>query len=493
LAQQNRRDNETYLVLAETRALRYMMQFPARRHEFRPSMFIHKTARILYESIHELLGENATVDASSIAQAANKKDSKLSLPEIKNLLFSGQEDYTFNEGDLEILKRDLSASETRARIYKKVEETLEFMAQPSVPDQKYFDKVSKGLVEAQTEAMNRSGSPLITMSEALERYDKELTERAAGKIAASGDLLLDRALVRKTAGGQIILIAGSTGSGKSLYMLNLMNGFIDLGIPAIYITLEMDMISTIDRLAALRTKTPIQDWYDAEKLVNLRRKLKPEVEYLSNNGMVEIVEDPSLSLADINAIIGEYRSKHQIPWEQRIIVGIDLVTMVKDFMQGQKGYSLANNYEAAANQQNAIAKMQNVCFIDTAQFNRNADTVDIQEVADLRKTRPTLNDVKNSAALGERARAVLSVWRPYYYALRYLPGTEETEAMEDIMYAQVLKQNQGEVGQELAYRFHGEYGEILPVYDESLGSNNLIGESDVDPSATDRLMDEVSF
>ncbi len=495
MAKQEKRENEDYLVIAETRALRYIIQYPEERNLFRPSMFIHKSARVLYEAIGELHAQGASIDAASIAQIANTKSSTLTLNVVKGLLWGGEEDFTFSQADGPLLRKELERSEIRAQMQSEVQKALEYISEPSVPDEDFFGNVGKYLVNAQTIALSRSGSPLHTLEEAYNKYEQELDERESGVLGISGDILLDKALVRKTAGGQIITIAAATGSGKSLYLLNLMNGFIELGIPAIYITLEMDMMSTLDRLTALRTKTPISDWYEADKLVNLRRKLKEERKYIDQQSSVEIVEDPSLSLADVNAIIGEFRSKHQIPKEQRIIVGIDLVTQLKDFASGIKGYSMANNYEVAVNLQNAIAKSQNVCFLDIVQFNREADTVDLQEFADLRRTRPTLNNIKNSAAIAERSRVVLSAWRPYYYAQRYLQHLEEVQSMDDIMYVTVLKQSQGEVGQELPYKFNGAYGEVLPTYDASL-SHNLLNAEEVgmeELTEEQRLLREVDF
>ncbi|MCA1800559.1 MAG: hypothetical protein LC650_04630, partial [Actinobacteria bacterium] len=177
----------------------------------------------------------------------------------------------------------------------------------------------------------------------------------------------------------------------------------------------------------------------------------------------------------------------------RIVVAIDLVTQVKDFASGQRGYSMANNYEIASNLQNAIAKTHNVCFLNTVQFNRDADSVDLQEIADLKKTRPSLNNIKNGHAIAERSRVVLSTWRPYYYATRYLTHLDEVAMMEDVMYVQVLKQSQGDVGMDLPYKFNGACGEILPTYDESL-TNNLIGASEAQHSVLDGSgMEGMSF
>lgn len=480
------RENEEYLVTSEARALRFIMKYPDYRHEFRPSMFIHDTARQLYESISEVIDSGGSVDPSSVSAVANQKNDKLTLKVVKGLLFDPSQEEDLVEGDKKLLLEQLEHAEVRNRVVKKLQETTNFAQEPNVPNEEYFGKISQLITEAQSEAMSRGGSPLITLNQSYDKYYQELEDRESGAIAYSGDILLDKALTRKTAGGQMILLAGATGSGKSLYMLNLLNGFINLDIPAIYVTLEMDLMSTMDRLAALRLGVPIDEWYNPDNITNLKKKIAKEKTTIENS-RVEIIEDPSLSIADLSAITAEYRSKHNIDPNERVIVMPDLITQIKDFSTGNRGYSMANNYEMAVNAMNVYVKLQNVCLIGSAQFNRNADTVDIQGPEDIRKTRPTLNDIKNSAALGERSRVVLSAWRPKYYMERYLPDMEETHTAEDLMYIQVLKQSQGAVGKQLVYAFEGAVAKIIPTTDSSLDDDDMISPDD------ENLLNQVHF
>ena len=463
------RDNEEHLVISEVRALQYILQYPEHRHEFRPTMFTHKTACTLFECVDELHREGATIDMSSVAQRANKKDSRLGLKMVQDLLYP-KTSPIFVEADRALLVNDLEAAETRARVMDELTELSEFIDAPTDLGEAFFNEMSSRIVKLQTEAAKRGHSKLVTLAGALDDYDEELERRMKGQLEPSGDLLLDKALVRKTAGGQIITIVGATGSAKSAYTLNLFNGLINIEEPTILVTLEMDTTSTLDRLAAIRLGINLEDLYKPEKLTPIRTRLKKETEAVRGS-IGEIVDDPSLSLADLGALAAEYRTKHDIPQDKRIVMFVDLLTQVRDFATGPKGYSMAGSYEVAVNATNVLAKVHNLCIVATVQYNREVDSFRIDSFEDLQATRPhTINAIKNSHAIAERSRVVLSTWRPKYYADRYLPDAPETETMDDIMEVTVLKQSQGSVGARLNYLFEGSMTKLTPTAEGALPS-----------------------
>jgi replicative DNA helicase len=464
---ENKRENKEYLFNAELRALRFILQYPEQISFFRPSLFTHKESRILYDSISYLISNKLSLSLESLSQEANKRESNLQLSTIKALLFLEIPE-KFSSFDRDHLIKELEAEETRKEVQNKLERALSLASSSSVASKEYFEELSTLISEAHFSLSSKKNSSLITIEESLDFYIKTLEERAQGIIHSSGDLLLDRALTRKLSGGQIILIAAATGAGKSLYVLNLINGFISLNIPAIYITLEMDLESTEDRLMSLRLDIPLEDWYNPEKILILKKKVEEEKknfhkDQITSRCRVEIVENPYITLNDINSIITEFRSKHRIDLKETVIVAVDLITQVQDFSEGRHNYSMANNYEIAVNFLNVIAKSQNVCFLATAQLNRDADNIAIDDPSDVSKTRPTLNTVKNSHALAERSRVVLGLWRPKYYLERYLPDDPVTEVTDDVLEVTVLKQSQGPVGQRLNYLFKGNTATIVPL------------------------------
>lgn len=137
-------------------------------------------------------------------------------------------------------------------------------------------------------------------------------------------------------------------------------------------------------------------------------------------------------------------------------------------MNSKNGKSVANSYEEAMNILNALAKSENVHIMGVVQFNRNADSYKISTLEDLDIMRPSLNDIKNSHAIAERSRVVLSAFRKKYYADRYLTHIPEAAELADIMEIQVLKNSSGMVGTLLKYMFEGTFFRLTPMLDEDV-------------------------
>jgi replicative DNA helicase len=166
------------------------------------------------------------------------------------------------------------------------------------------------------------------------------------------------------------------------------------------------------------------------------------------------IDEPDITLEQIHHHIREFKLAYKVDY---LIVFVDLITQVREFMDmsSNKNASLPTIMEKAINKVNAIAKKENVCIVAIAQMNRDADSAKITTMQDIDKLRPTLNTIKNSAALAERSRAVLSVFRAKYYSDRYLPNDEEAREEPDVLEIQVVKQNMGRVGNIGKYNFNG--------------------------------------
>jgi replicative DNA helicase len=164
-------------------------------------------------------------------------------------------------------------------------------------------------------------------------------------------------------------------------------------------------------------------------------------------------------------LIREFKMQHKTDYA---MVFVDLVTQVKDFVTlGFKGGSnLSTAVELAVNKLNAIAKKEGVCFVCIAQMNRDADSAKISDISEIPNLRPTLNNVKNSHALGERARVAIALFRPKYYADRLFPDHEAVQFMPDQLEAQVVKQSMGRVGIRGLYLFNGPMFKLTPIAQE---------------------------
>ncbi len=298
----------------------------------------------------------------------------------------------------------------------------------------------------------------------FDSYSKELQNRNLKQSHDTGCGHLDRMLTEGFAPGYITIIFGPSGVGKSTYGWYLVNKQINKMIPSIYFSFEMGIMSNMDRLVAQRLNMNYKSFYPdflndqmiSPELQDLIQKEKSNLRH--NFKYFQYIDADALSLYDIENIIVKYKRKMGVDY---LCATIDLLTMVKDFNRSGGGDSTANKYEKSMNELAYLAKRTNCHIVGVVQGKRPSDRVRIEEVDQLMRFRPNIEELKNSGALEERARIVLGVFRQKHFANRYLPDDPATALLDDIMEISVLKQNSGTLGR-IEYWFEPEKYKLTP-------------------------------
>lgn len=453
------------VIVAEYRLLNALINDKTFRNDSRvhEDIFMHETAKSVYQAIMTLDKEDTCISPASLLQAGNEIDYNINRG-IVDAIFA-IEQKGINKLD-DILDR-LGKSKKKQLVHEKLKELVSKTGEDKDLDS---DDLMGGLFEVDAILkMGTSKSLLKDHSTWADEYIEELRSRSTGKRYTYGDELLD-GLIRKGAyPGAITTIAASTGQGKSTYALNMVSHLIDLYVPCMYISLEMSGIDTYDRLLSFRRGIPTEDLYIYDSsLLSVIDVVEEEKKALENNKRFYFVEEPDLSLAHIRSLIKEFKQRSKCDYA---IIIIDLITQVKDFMNNKNGKSVANSYEEAMNTLNALAKSEKVHIVGIAQINRNADSTKISTIEELDMMRPSLNDIKNSNAIAERSRVVLSAFRKKYYADRYLTNIPEAAEIPDILEIQILKNSSGSVGNILKYMFEGTFFRLTPMLDENPEEN----------------------
>ncbi len=443
------RENEDFTISAEYQALYLCIHTPT--SEFLKEYFPHEEAQAIFEAIRTLRDREEVITEASLFRESNSINDSVDSALVHTI-------YTYTT-DISSVTPILDTLKSASTKYNVKEITAKIVEKANSADPLDAQEISNLLYEAQDTLVNGQKKTIAkSLETCIDEYDKELENRLTGKEHVFADSHMDSILVRKAAPGQIILIAGATGTGKSAFSLSLINGMINNGIPVLYFSLEMDTISTMDRLISMRTDIPVEEWYNKESIPALRKKLEREKASLEKKPF-KFIDDASVSLDQIQSIIRDFKLTYKTDY---VCVYLDLVTQIRDFttMKGQG--TLANTIEFSVNRLNAMAKSEHVCFVCVAQLNREADSAKIGSIEDIETYRPSLNQIKNSHAMGERSRTVLSVFRPKYYAERLFPDDENVDLMEDILEVQVLKQSQGSVGMVKKYLFDGKCFQLKP-------------------------------
>lgn len=449
------RKNSDFIIAAELQILKLYITHPEMDWKtLTVSSFPHKQGKAFYKAINILHESKESITQGSLFREANRLDDSIELSLVETLM-----EYEVDLSNLNKAMEALKEGSTKSTLHNIFEKADDIATSHDPIDP---TALSAYLYEAQ-DAIATSGRRILakTAEEMISDYEEEMNLRKLGRYHPFNDSFLDRTLLKRAAPGQVILCAGATGTGKSVYGLKLINGMVNTNIPCMYFSLEMDEVSTMDRWMASRSGIEIDEWYKSGTALDpLFKVLAREKGFLANKPF-RFIDEPSISLAVMRQMIQEFKMTYKVNY---LVVYVDLITQVQEFMdiKASRG-NLPTAIEMAVNQLNAMAKKENVCFVCFAQMNREADSTKVESIADLDKLRPTLNHVKNSNALGERSRTVLSVFRTKYYASRYLPDDPETQSMPDILEIQILKQNMGAVGVRGKYLFTGPTFNLIEI------------------------------
>lgn len=451
------------IIVAEYRLLNALCFDESYRTDSRvhADLFVHEIAKSIYEAIEKLEAEDIPITQASLLQRANEIDFNVNSQTISAI-------FDIDEGTpcLDDILRVLHTAIQKKNMADHVEKLRKLAEAPGPLD---VDAVLESMYEVDKIVKQSNHRSLLKdFQEWSDEYITDLEERSKGRRYSFGDDLLDQLIPKGAYPGAITTIAAGTGQGKSAYVLNKINELIDMYVPCMYVSLEMSGIDTYDRLIALRRDIPIEALYANDAtLLSIADMVREEKKSLEENKRFYFVEEPNLSLARLRSLIKEYMQRANTEYA---IIAIDLVTQLKDFMSTKSNGTVANSMEAAMNELNAMAKDLNIHIIAVVQFNREADNYKLTSVDDLELLRPTLNHIKNSAAIAERSRVVISLFRKKFYADRYLQGAPGAEELPDLMEVTVLKNSSGPVGGTIYYAFQGSTFRCIPLLDDALNA-----------------------
>lgn len=461
------------IIVAEYRLLNALCFDESYRQDGRvyADLFVHEVAKSIYEAIEKLDAEDVPITQASLLQRANEIDFNVNSQTVEAI-------FAIDEGTpcLDDILRVLNTAVQKNDMLVALDKLRRLAEEPGPLD---MDQVLENMYEVDKVIKKSNSRSLLKDFDAWsDEFIADLEERSKGRRYSFGDEILDQLIPKGAYPGAITTIAAGTGQGKSAFVLNKISELIDMYIPCMYVSLEMSGIDTYDRLIALRRDIPIEALYANDaSLLSIADMVREEKENLKENKRFYFVEEPNLSIAKLRSLIKEYMQRANTEYA---IVAIDLVTQLKDFMSTKNNGTVANSMEAAMNELNAMAKELGIHIIAVVQFNREADNYKLTSVDDLELLRPTLNHIKNSAAIGERSRVVLGLFRKKFYADRYLKGCPGAEELPDLMEVSVLKNNSGAVGGTRYYAFHGPTFKCMGLLDDALDAILAAAGAEID-------------
>ncbi|WP_375249527.1 replicative DNA helicase [Sphingomonas sp.] len=285
-----------------------------------------------------------------------------------------------------------------------------------------------------------------------------------GKVGATTGIEELDDLVGGFEGGQLVIVGGRPGMGKTGFACSVSNGLARNGHGVFFQSLEMktDELST-RMLCDVACRAP-SDWVPFSAMVSGRTTAAQDetlaaISQSVSSWPVEIDDRSGVSIARLALSARRVRRKMLARKQTLRIIIVDYLQL----MAGEdKRASIYETVTAISKGLKELAKELNVTVIALAQLSRAVEQRDDK--------RPMLSDLKDSGQLEQDADAVIFLYREEYYLKKVKPKPGNEEAHE-----RALEEARGKIVVHLAKRRNGAEGSVtlryLAPYQAIRGSN----------------------
>lgn len=434
-------ENEQYVVS-------YLMHKPEMAASINMDYFIHPTSRLIALCVKEMYMRQLDFSLDTLLVVIRERGYSNFQPQILYDIFNGYEDFTNANYHLQVLHSDWTKHVLKEQAFEDI------LVKISSGGLVKTDEIQSTVEKLYYQVMALSDiNQIYTPEELAKKHTRVMERRNAGEVSRSiGLYYLDELLTKPAAPGEITLIVGQKGTGKSITLKTIENGLLNLNIPVLSFNFEMSDESSMDRLLCIRENISIRTLQRKDLETSNPREWYRVQTALKNFAKIrhyKFVCEPSLKFADIDRIIYEFKyslkSQGLLPEDDYIVTTFDLLSMVRDFKR-----KTWDDIEMAMDELNILVKKQRCHAIGLVQANENKFREGgkiIKNPNDLDYYKVGLEDIKGGAAYAERARVVVSLNRPLYLKKLFFPEKPEIwENEEDLIYMNVLKQNDGNLG-----------------------------------------------
>lgn len=442
--------------VVEQQILHFCIKDPSKIIEIKENYFLSTEGRDIYETLLELHRKGLEFTHNHIVSVGNRINPSITFDLLqviceseyddnswKHYYFLLQEAYAKDKILAKLIKDGISVSGKKGSLDINKLQTIVYEIQECV-------NLLKGEV-----------SSVKFTNEMFDSYQNILSRRLNGDFFYdTGCSLLNSVLPTGFAPGEITTIFGSTGIGKSTYSLYLINRLINKSIPCFYVSLEMSETATMDRWMASRLKLPLKSFFGRNGQIDdsVYERVKLEREKLEKARKFAFIDETRISASFLEGLIEQVKLKLQTDYA---VVFVDLATMLEDFIEGTP---IA--YEQAMNNLHQMVKRTKVHLVVVVQaVSKTLENHRPSTLEGLNVFRPLLASIKNSSAIAERSRQVLSVFRQHHYAQKFFPEDPLVAEEDDIMSIQVLKCSNGASGSVINYLYDGECFRVYPIPD----------------------------
>lgn len=298
-------------------------------------------------------------------------------------------------------------------------------------------KLIEGAIRTKTISTAKSAANLIV--EFMDRLESGEDQRGV----TTGWQDMD-ALLGKLRPGQMIIVAGRPGMGKSAAMACLAHHVgIKLGLPLLIGTLEMSNEEFMARLVSIDCQVPLDRLLDGKKLTDAdwQRLGKAHSTYAAAEGML-LDDEPGMGIGHIRARLRAMRRAGNPP----ALAIVDYLQLMEAARKSENRQLEVSGFSRSLK---LMAKEFQIPVVVGAQLNR-----DVEKRHD---KKPVLSDLRESGSLENDADAVILLHREDYYE-------KETPRAGEI--DMIVAKNRSGPQATITAAFQGHYSRIVDMASE---------------------------
>lgn len=401
-----------------------------------PKDFYFSANKFIFEAVMDLFNSNSAIDFVTVTEQLkiNKKlDAVGGIDYLKRLVNSVPTTqhvkyYSDIIREKSILRMLIHQAESISDMAHSEEDTLSQVIERS--EQMIFD-ISAA----------REQSDIVHISDVLQLSYETMSKNAANKGGITGIPTGFDELNKRTGGfhgGELIIIAGRPGMGKSAFAVNIAEYVsINLGKTVAIFNLEMPREQIVNRILCSqalvnngRIRTGSMEPDDWEKICDVADTIAKAPIYIDDS--------PSITVSQIRAKCRRLKQIHNLE-----MIVIDYLQL----MQGSgRGENRQQEISEISRSLKVLAKELDVPVVALSQLKRESESQ--------KGKRPILSDLRESGAIEQDADMVMFLFRNYYYS----KNPEEKDQAECI----IAKNRSGEIDT-FPLGFRGEFTKFQNV------------------------------
>jgi len=322
------------------------------------------------------------------------------------------------------------------------------------PIAEIVDEADGALVTA---AGRRDEARMVDMAQGIKgaiRRIESIVENE-GRVGATTGIYDFDAMIGGFEPGQLVIVAGRPGMGKTAVACSFTNGLAQRGHGVFYASLEMSATDISTRMISDAACVAPGQWLPFNNLVEGRLNnadwavLKATEQHMAS-WPVRIDDRSAMTLGRLQ--LGARRAKRSLEakGQKLSVVIVDYLTLMAP-TKAERGMSTNDVVAHFSKGLKALAKDLGVTVIALAQLNRAVEQRDDK--------RPMLADLRDSGQIEQDADAVVFLYREEYYLAQAKPKPGNEEAHEERVAAA-----KGKLEMILAKRRNGRTGRVQVQY-----------------------------